>query len=651
MISAQRLEAAHRRVRRAPSAPVALAEPENVIHFATSDEFLGLPLFPRQATLLKVATLSRWLLTAFDHRVIAGWQAGFSLVEDGDDARWEGVEGTPGDLLERMDWCEAHGLLWFREILLLVGRRGSKGYLGAILGAWVLWNLLSKENPHRRFGIDPGKRLTFLVFAGKKDQATTNQFRDIKTVLMRAPCFEAFHPKAGSDRIVMFTREQVAAGAHLDGADGALVEIRSAETTELGARGPAVPMLFFDEFAHVRGAGATANSADLYDSAVPATRQFGSHGIVLQTTSPWDRQGQAWKTAMRATGHSPVTGLPADPDHLLVQLPSWALYEDHESADQIDMWPGGPAFPAGLKPPITLNEQLLRQEAANPEAFAVEFRGRWRASRDAYFPAAFAEKLFGPHRGELLAQQTGGPLGTRYIAHADPSLSQANFGFAVCHAEVDEHGIPHVVFDRLHHWSPADFSDGHVDYLQIEADLFDQVQAFNLHTLSFDAWNSASSIQRLQRRVAQAGLPRRTQILNTNPTADLNWKAYEVFKTAVGHGIVHAPRYPLALAEFQAVEQVNGKVRPAEAGATRTKDVLDCMVFAAYRCIGDQANEIFDRLSRLNLGTVGAPRLSPAAAAGRDSEIFKRLSSSRRTNLRAAQRGYRGRDPTRRSVA
>lgn len=81
--------------------------------------------------------------------------------------------------------------------------------------------------------------------------AVKNQFRDLKTTIMGAKCFKAFHPHATKDRILLFTRAQVARGDHKLGHEAALIEIRASESTELGARGPAVPMLFFDEFAHL----------------------------------------------------------------------------------------------------------------------------------------------------------------------------------------------------------------------------------------------------------------------------------------------------------------------------------------------------------------------------------------------------------------
>ncbi|MET1040047.1 MAG: hypothetical protein ABWZ90_03320, partial [Acidimicrobiales bacterium] len=213
--------------------------------------------------------------------------------------------------------------------------------------------------------------------------------------------------------------------------------------------------------------------------------------------------------------------------------------------------------------------------------------------------ARFVDRVFAAFNGTILQRQSEGPLGTVYVAHGDPSLSQANFGLAIGHLEVDERDVPHVVFDLLHHWAPSDFPEGVVDYVLIEEEIFDLVKRFGIQTLTFDPWNSAASIQRLQRRIDQAHLPRRTQVIERNPTAELNWEVAEIFKTAIGHDLIHAHHYPLADAELRGLELQNGKVRAPTTGPVVTKDVADAMMWTTYTLIGKRATEIFDRLASL----------------------------------------------------
>ncbi|MCC5952802.1 MAG: hypothetical protein JJU45_11985 [Acidimicrobiia bacterium] len=637
-VSAARLEALRRRLpeRREEEAP---DQPLNIVDFAA--HYLGKKLFPRQATLLKVMALALEHLTPFDERVIAEWTAGFELADEAGEQVWAGSEGTPGDLMERMRAARAQGHIWFRDVLLLVGRRGSKGHLGAIFGAWVLWWLLDHDDPHGYFGIDRAKRIVLVVFAGNRDQATRNQFRDLKTTIMEAPCFDAFHPMATKESLVLFTRAQITAGVDVGDREQALVEIRAAETTQLGARGPAVLALFLDEFAHVVGAGSTASSTEIYESAVPATEQFGVRAVSVQTTSPWDKQGQPWLTYRRACAVDQVTGGPLDPTLLMVQLPSWALYEDYEHAGEIEMWPGGPRFTSGLRPVLSYSDRLSREEAANPDSFAIEYRAQWRSSLAAYLPSRFVDRIFAPYKGRRLEMQTAGRLSTLYVAHGDPSLSQANFGFAIAHLELDERGIPHVVFDLLHHWRPSEFADGVVNYLQIEDEIFDLVKAFGIQTLTFDRWNSAEVIQRLRRRSRQAELPKGISIFERSPTAALNWAVAEVFKTALGHDIIHAPHDALADAELRSLELRNGKVCTATSGDVVTKDLADAMMWTVYTILGERSTEIFDQLASLPLhaATILKP-VPPHVQPDSDADVMARMSAvGRQRSAHGAVRG------------
>ena len=66
---------------RVPSAtdPPRVPSPLNIIDFATNPAFLGIDLYPVQATILKIATGSLELLTDFDRDLIATWERGWEV--------------------------------------------------------------------------------------------------------------------------------------------------------------------------------------------------------------------------------------------------------------------------------------------------------------------------------------------------------------------------------------------------------------------------------------------------------------------------------------------------------------------------------------------------------------------------------------------
>jgi hypothetical protein len=151
-------------------------------------------------------------------------------------------------------------------------------------------------------------------------------------------------------------------------------------------------------------------------------------------------------------------------------------------------------------------------------------------------------------------------------------------------------------------------------------------------TLTFDQWNSAGVIQRLQANLDNAGLPKRVAVSQRFATKTLNWQVYEVFKTAIGHGLIHAPGYDLARAELEGLVVRNGVVCAPELGDVSTKDVSDTMAHVTYTLIGEGAPDLFDRLARLPvLGSQPSP--NAGAVVDPNAELWDRLSLGRGTGL------------------
>lgn len=440
------------------------AVPPDIIEFVTSPEYLNRSIYPRQATLLKVIFLQTELFTDYDYQVLAEWSEGFSLPEDPDLEKaliHEGMWGIQPDVLERIEMCKREGRKWFREVLAVIGRRGGKGYLGALCGAYILWHYICTYDPQDHYGIDRDKRLAAMVYAGKKDQAKANQWRDLVNVIINAPCFTGGRYKNLISRALGETltvlaphdRERVrsleASGVKTD-MDMATFEIVPKEATLMGGRGPAAFMIFFDEMAHVVATGASRGADELYDSATPALDQFGKDGFVYAGSSPWQMIGKFYELCQQALEVEHFTHEPVHYDKLIIQLTSWDIYEDWDSAHAIPLVPKAYARKLHeqgndfythvqrnrhgrirarakcfrrLKGAIqTYDSQMQRLERANPETFAVERRSHWASAQDSYLNSVLVARMFEPWPADrTLTMQTKGVIKRTYAAHADPS--------------------------------------------------------------------------------------------------------------------------------------------------------------------------------------------------------------------------------------
>lgn len=677
------------------------------ISFIISQDWLGKPnLYPRQATLIKIIFLRDDLFTGYDREVIAEWQARFAETNpDADDNKFSAwTKGLQPDLYQRIAYLKKRGYKWFPELIVAIGRRGSKGYLSALAMSYVLWHYISKGNPQEFYGIDQEKPLAVAVFAGKKEQAKENLWGDLYSVITTAPCFTPFISEAQAESLTIYApydfvrMHKMAARGLSSTRDMASFRVVPRESTPLAPRGPAGCILAFDEAAHVKNAGVTREFGVVYSAAKPSLDQFGQDGFIVLPSSTWEMIGkfyQLWQLSLeREPAPEPGEHMPAYPTKFMVQLESWAIYEDWERAHLIPLFPPGfrgdlgeyepEALPvlAPLKGAIqAYDEEMAREEKANPDTFAVERRSDWQTAMDAYLNTAKIDRMFAPWlerdpqygRPELVMQARG-PLYITYTAHGDPSSVNCRFGFAVAHTEIpapalleDGTQLPpmeHAVFDLIHFWDPADFPGHIIDYdLVIDWIFGNVVERFQPDELTFDQFNSVASVQALQKRVRGGRLQKNIVVYERTATAALNWSTWETFKAALNMEFVHAPPHAEAKDELRFLQKPEGqsKVLPADSGPVQTKDIADCIAIVTARLLGEQmkaylAKDLRNQRPRaaMNGGSHPLDRFSPdqvnpyagslggmpGAMAGRGG-----LARGLRPAARAGLSGMTGRPP------
>ena len=599
-----RLRRAHEAAAAKGSEPTPFQRPLNIIHFAVT--FLGLRLYPIQATILKAITLDVEALTPFDQQVIAEWESGFVPTRDDDRHHWSGTRGCAPGLVARMRHLRDRGGHWFTEVVFVQGRRAGKGFIVSVLVAWHIWKLLGLEDPHDEFGIDSNKQINILLFSVNTDQVKRDQFADVKALLLSAPALQGRLGRCTSTMVSILTDQQLKAGARPGITEG-LIAVRAAQTTESAARGAAVAMFVLDEVAHVAGAGSTSDANSIYRAVAPAATPFRAHRLAVLSSSPAEKTGPQYAAYQRALQIDPATGEAANPNTFMIQGCSWDSYRGWERAYEIEMWPGGPCFEPISRSIIDAeDEDVVLLRLADPETHAVEYEGHFRATRNAYLDLDVVTGIFGTFQNRVLQMQTKGSLAVVYYGHADPSVSGANFGLAIGHLEwVDDERMPngkvaHVMFDLLHAWYPADFEGGRIDYIEVEDDLVRRAAGFNLSRLTLDQFNSAGAIQRIDQRLRELHLPKTCVVEEVTATAKHNWQAAELFKTAAGLGLIHAPDHTLARLELEYLQCERQRVFPQTSGDVRTSDITDPMFEVTFALYRDQAPDLFARLAGLS---------------------------------------------------
>lgn len=614
------------------------------ITFVISPKWLDRPqLYPRQATLLKVIFLREDLFTDYDYEVVREWEESF---------RRSGNNGITPNVLDRMRYLRENGYSWFREVLLVLGRRAGKGYVSALAMSYVLWHYVAKGDPQGFYGVDRDKQLACFIYAGKKEQARENLWKDLTNVILGAPCFSPYLSRPMGESLSVYApndfirmRKRQMRGVDT-AADQASFTIQPKEATMMSGRGPASFMQGYDEMAHQVSAGGAARSAEeIYGAATPALDQFRKDAFIVEPSSPWQMIGQFYTNWKNALEEDEETGEPVYPEMLMLQLASWEMYFDWQKAHLIELFPA--SYDGDLKeyeeaehPKLqrlkgaiqVYDEAMQRLEKANPDTFAVERLSHWQATIDAYLDPKKIAAMFDAFGGRVLEMQDHGVLSMFYKGHADPSKTNANFGIAIAHPETDDDGFIHCVFDYISHWDPADFEDHTVDYVEIEADIWRLIQSFKPDEFTFDQWNSAPVIAQLKRNVYNANFPKRVNIFEKTATVKHNLERAEGFKAALNQGWVHAPYYELAELELRFLQLKNGKVEKQDAGPVQTKDVADCLMECVWTILGEQVSAFYNgTLSNFQLSGSLQGGFNPYARENQDDPAFRQLASLNRT--------------------
>lgn len=503
--------------------------------------------------------------------------------------RYAGTEGLPPDVLQRMELCREEGRRWFDEVVLVLGRRAGKGYLTALVAAYVLWCFMVTGDPQAHFWIDRRKRLSGMFFAGELTQSSDNLFRDVRQLVGNAPCFAPYVATDVMNRMLICSPADLRRTGRpaVEAAHEASFVLAARPTTSLAGRGPAAFMVAFDEMAHL--GVATARSADeVYESAVPALDQFDKEAIIIQASSPASQQGKfyaRYQDALALTDED----IAVNPKLLTVQLPSWALYEDWELTGQpggLEMYAGGPPFQPIRRAVIT-EVTARRREADDPYRFAVERRAQWAVSFRAFLDRDLVDAIF-QDLGETPLVQPGVALDTEYLIHVDPSTNRANYAIVVAHRQGPGDGsLPHVVIDEITVFTPQEFG-GRINQTACLERLKSLVAKYAPTSVTFDQHQSAIAIEQMRVWVQQQDMPRTPIVSLQTATGPRNARLAEIFQSALGLRLVHSVKHELARLELLHLEvRPNGKVVHPTYGPVQTSDVADCFFEVTEQLIGN----------------------------------------------------------------
>lgn len=607
-----------------------------IVEFCESDEYCNKPLYPRQRVLLKTIFLEE--LEGWEEDILDYWIAGGHQGSE--------IQISP-NIRDRVQFLRDAGYNHFREIVLAMGRRGSKGFITGQALAKVMWDTLQLQDPGRHYGIDPDKDIYFSCVAGSEAQAKEFQYADFSSAIEGCRAFEPYMVKSLETEIRVATSEDLrktqqakSRGAKIQ-KDIAKLRGKALAANAGTLRGSATMALVIDEMAHMIEGESKASADQVYNAATPSLDQFRKDAIIFCNSSPWSKVGMFYERYVHAmlpfhTDHAPGAELNdkgernGSPFVMTFQGPSWSLFEGYDKDPQrrfrnaITVSPDwkrsdDPQDMMGKKVPGLSKEdegQILvmrTEEASNPEKFKVERRGKFAEVTDAYLNPAMVDRIFEGRPGRkddgsfiFIPYETNwglqaNPTLMRYKAHLDPSSTTAGFGFALGHVELlpgmNGQTTEHVVFDIVKRWNPKDFPGETIDWKVIIQEVMQYARIFHPYEITFDQFQSHEPIQHLNSMLQREGIGD-IYVREAYATNDSNWYRAEAFKTAINHGLVHGPYDVTHMKPYGPQDELkflqqkntggrNPKVEKQDVGPVQTKDMADCMMEVVNSLIGN----------------------------------------------------------------
>ena len=237
---------------------------DSITEFATHESFCGQVLYPRQQTLLRLIFLEIDQMTAYDLEVIEEWRAGF--------VKSRGIYGLQPDIWERVEYLKRRGYRRFPHIQFVLGRRASKGFIGAILAAEAIAYLIALDNPQKFYSIREGKDVFLNVGATSQTQAQRHQFADIRDVVENCAWLQPYIAETKDHQLRLRTPADLRRIASMKMQDVpiehtiASIWAVALSASSVAGRGATSFANYFDEFAfHVQGSGSVKSGEEIYE--------------------------------------------------------------------------------------------------------------------------------------------------------------------------------------------------------------------------------------------------------------------------------------------------------------------------------------------------------------------------------------------------
>lgn len=482
----------------------------------------------------------------------------------------------------------------------------GKDFITSIIALYEAMKLLEAPggNPYAQYNLGSAAPFTILTIANSAAQAHV-LFKEMRDKVIRSPYFkerldeknmtsDTIHFVTPHDRV----RNEEMKQRGLPPLPGS-VQIRSGHSNSDSLVGISCYCLLLDEIGLYKNTAGASSGDAIYNSLAPAVKTYMRKEVIIDDktgrpkidpstgqemykhvfdgkivciSSPRGKEGIFFDLYSKA--HEV-------PHRLMMRLPTWKVNNRYSREMLLNEFPNMP-------------EEKFRME------FGAEFSG---TGGESFFPRDAVEACFS-HKN--LKEEKFGKPGYVYFAHLDPAVSSHNYALVICHKEIffnyeTNSRDYRIVVDHIKYWTPT--PEKLISVEDIDKYMMEINKRFHLGLVTYDQWNSASSIQKLRK----VGIP----ALETRFTKHYKMLIYDNLYELVVSKKLLIPNHLLLKNEMINLQRkwsVSGggySVLPKLDGDITTDDLCDALAGACYNTM-DRA------VRRLPQGKLASLPVSPS---------------------------------------
>lgn len=408
-----------------------------------------------------------------------------TAAEDKFQSEYDLIEDIPDEAVKKQIIDKLRNK--FQELVLIIGRRGTKSFMTYTIALYEVYKLLALEHPQKDLRLPPEQDIYILNVAKNEDQAKDSIFTPMKNTALSSPFFQQFIGHTDNVLELSFLTTHDIKENERRAAKGisllsGTIKLKSGSSSASGLVGKTCWCIILDELAAMTGDNPNSGlDKKLYDDLRPSLTTFGSDGKIICLSNPKGPFGKLFELYNTTLDFA---------DTLVVKLPTWLI-----NANVDRRWLAGEQ----LRDPIEYNMQ-----------YGAEFGNN---SADPYLTSDDVNYAF--NNCSTVSRCEIREHGVEYYCHVDPANRSDYYTIVVVHGcptgKKDAYNKPILKYfvDHIHFWAPVQMKQP-VDVGVVEAYLIDLNSRFRFKQISFDQWHSSETIERLQ----QIGVPAVLRVFN-----------------------------------------------------------------------------------------------------------------------------------------